>query len=100
MNTVERRVRAMINPWSTAFARWWCHSAARLTLTGHRPRRRVLHRDQDVVRPAPADAPASGMPQAGRIGVRPPTGRDRWKPNRISSSGHRCPDRFGLDQRA
>jgi ribosomal protein S18 acetylase RimI-like enzyme len=67
MNTVERRVRAMINPWSTAFARWWCHSAARFTLTGHGPRRRVLRRDRDVVRPAPADAPANGMPQAVRI---------------------------------
>jgi ribosomal protein S18 acetylase RimI-like enzyme len=60
-------VRAMINPWSTAFARWRCHSAARFTLTGHRPRRRALRRDRDVVRPAPADAPANGMPQAVRI---------------------------------
>jgi aminoglycoside 6'-N-acetyltransferase I len=67
MNTVERRVRAMINPWSTAFARWWCHSAARFTLTGHGPRRRALRRDRDVVRPMPADAPAIGMPRAVRI---------------------------------
>jgi ribosomal protein S18 acetylase RimI-like enzyme len=67
MNTVERRVRAMINPWSTAFARWWCHSAARFTLTGHGPRTQELRRDRDVVRPMPADAPAIGMPQAVRI---------------------------------
>ena len=67
MNTVERRVRAMINPWSTAFARWWCHSAARFTLTGHGPRRRVLRRDRDVVRPTPADTAASRIPQAVRI---------------------------------
>jgi ribosomal protein S18 acetylase RimI-like enzyme len=67
MNTVERRVRAMINPWSTAFARWWCHSAARFTLTGHGPHRRVLRRDRDVVRPAPADTAASHIPQAVRI---------------------------------
>jgi hypothetical protein len=58
MNTVERRVRAMINPWSTAFARWWCHSAARFTLTGHGPRRRELRRGRDVVWPAPADTAA------------------------------------------
>ena len=64
---VERRVRAMINPWSTAFARWWCHSAVRFTLTGHGPRRLVLRRDRDVVRPAPADTAASRMPQAVRI---------------------------------
>jgi aminoglycoside 6'-N-acetyltransferase I len=67
MNTVERRMRAMINPWSTAFARWWCHSAARFTLTSHGPRRRVLRRDGDVVRVAPADTAASRMPQAVRI---------------------------------
>ncbi len=27
MNRLERRVRNMINPYSTAFATWWCHSA-------------------------------------------------------------------------
>jgi hypothetical protein len=27
MNRVERRVRDLINPYSTAFASWWCHSA-------------------------------------------------------------------------
>jgi ribosomal protein S18 acetylase RimI-like enzyme len=67
MNTVERRVRAIINPWSTAFARWWCHSAARFTLTGHGPRTREPRRDRDVVRPAPADTVASRIPQAVRI---------------------------------
>ena len=27
MNRVERRVRDLIKPYSTAFASWWCHSA-------------------------------------------------------------------------
>jgi hypothetical protein len=27
MNRVERRVRDLINPYSTAFASWWCYSA-------------------------------------------------------------------------
>ncbi len=27
MNRVERRLRELINPHSTAFAMWWCHSA-------------------------------------------------------------------------
>ena len=27
MNRIERRLRDMINPYSTAFASWWCHSA-------------------------------------------------------------------------
>lgn len=68
MNTVQRRVRAVINPWSTAFARWWCHSAARFAPTGHgAPRRRVLCRGLDIVRPTPAGAPADGMPQRVRI---------------------------------
>lgn len=64
MNTVERRVRAVINPWSTAFTRWWCHSAARFALTGYGTPR---GRGHDVPRPTPADAPADGMPQVVRI---------------------------------
>lgn len=27
MNRPERRIRDLINPYSTAFATWWCHSA-------------------------------------------------------------------------
>lgn len=64
MNTVERRVRAMINPWSTALTRWWCHSAVRFALTGYGAPR---GRGHDVPRPTPADAPADGMSQAVRI---------------------------------
>jgi hypothetical protein len=26
VNRIERRVRDLINPYSTAFAGWWCHS--------------------------------------------------------------------------
>jgi hypothetical protein len=26
MNQIERRVRKIVNPYSTALARWWCHS--------------------------------------------------------------------------
>jgi len=67
MNTVERRARAVINPWSTAFARW-CHSAARSALTGYgAPRRRLLRGGRDVVRPTPAGAPADGMPRAAQV---------------------------------
>ena len=32
MNPIERRVRNMINPYSTAFARWWCHSGRHTSL--------------------------------------------------------------------
>jgi len=35
MHRIERRVRAAVNPASTAFAGWWCHSSIRHVLTGH-----------------------------------------------------------------
>jgi ribosomal protein S18 acetylase RimI-like enzyme len=62
VQTVERRVRALINPWSTALTRWWCHSAARVTLTGY-GQRADGRRRRDVVGPIPA----GGMPHAVRI---------------------------------
>jgi hypothetical protein len=45
MNRIERRIRAAINPVSTAATRWWCHSAVRHMLTGTGPtarQRRLL----------------------------------------------------------
>jgi hypothetical protein len=47
MNQIGRRVRATINPVSTAFTRWWCHSAMRYMLTGYGPKarqRRLMRR--------------------------------------------------------
>lgn len=47
MNRVERRIRAAVNPVSTAATRWWCHSAIRHVLTGYGPaagqRRLIRH---------------------------------------------------------
>ena len=37
MSQIGRRVRAAVNPLSTAATGWWCHSAVRHTLTGHGP---------------------------------------------------------------
>ncbi len=37
MNAIERRLRAAVNPVSTAITGWWCHSAIRHVLTGHGP---------------------------------------------------------------
>jgi hypothetical protein len=48
MNRIERRLRAAVNPVSTAVTGWWCHSAWRHRLTGHGPaarERRLLRRD-------------------------------------------------------
>jgi hypothetical protein len=47
MSRVGRRVRAAVNPLSTALTGWWCHSAMRHMLTGHGPtarQRRLLRR--------------------------------------------------------
>ena len=35
MHTAERWLRAMINPFSTAFAEWWCDTATRFALTDY-----------------------------------------------------------------
>jgi hypothetical protein len=47
MPNIGRRVRAAVNPVSTAATGWWCHSALRHALTGHGPtarqRRLIRH---------------------------------------------------------
>jgi len=51
MHEAERRLRAMINPWSSAFTRWWCHSAARHLLTGYgQGSTRVLRHEREESR--------------------------------------------------
>lgn len=59
MHTGERRLRAMINPFSTAFAEWWCRSSARFVMTGYgMPGLRLRRRNPDstifVIHAAPA----------------------------------------------
>jgi len=47
MPDIGRRVRAAVNPISTAATGWWCHSALRHALTGHGPtarQRRLIRR--------------------------------------------------------
>jgi hypothetical protein len=71
MNRVEKRVRNMINPYSTAFARWWCHSGRYMRLP------RMITGNKTAVRPGlprpaahrPSDEvsifiPAPSSPQA------------------------------------
>ena len=47
MSKIGRRVRAVVNPVSTAATAWWCHSALRHMLTGYGPtarqRRLIRH---------------------------------------------------------
>jgi len=58
MSQFVRRVRAVVNPLSTAVTRWWCHSAVRHLLTGYGPtaRQRRLARYR-VHRSGPATGP-------------------------------------------
>jgi len=57
MNRIERRIRNLINPYSTAFARWWCHSG-QFMVSGHRAAARPR-------RPGPATpSPDQGVPDA------------------------------------
>jgi hypothetical protein len=47
MSRPGRRIRAAINPVSTAATRWWCYSALRHMLTGYGPaarQRRLVRR--------------------------------------------------------
>lgn len=47
MSQIGRRVRAAVNPVSTAATRWWCHSTLRHMLTGYGPtarQRRFIRR--------------------------------------------------------
>jgi hypothetical protein len=48
MTPIRRRVSAAVNPVSTGFTRWWCHSAVRHLLTGYGPtaRQRRLARSR------------------------------------------------------
>jgi len=53
MSRIGRRVRAAVNPVSTALTGWWCHSALRHMLTGHGPtaRQRRLIRRRTIAQP-------------------------------------------------
>ena len=58
MAKISRRVRDAVNPMSTAFTRWWCHSALRHMLTGYGPtprQRRLLRHGErgTIVTPSP-----------------------------------------------
>ena len=58
MSQLGRRVRAAVNPLSTAATRWWCHSGVRHRLTGQGPTAaewRLIRRGGH--RGGPADGP-------------------------------------------
>ena len=76
MNRIERRVRAAVNPASTAVTRWWCHSAVRHMLTGYGPtarQRRLIRRG--MVR-GDGFTPAAGQMKARAAATDELPGRD------------------------
>jgi integrase len=56
VNRIERRVRNMINPYSTAFATWWCHSSRYWRLP------RMITRNRAATRPGVSRMLAQGTP--------------------------------------
>ena len=62
MSRIGRRVRAAVNPVSTAATGWWCHSALRHMLTGYGPtarqRRFIRH---GMIQGADSRPPAEQM---------------------------------------
>jgi hypothetical protein len=59
MNAIERRLRAAVNPVSTAITGWWCQSAARHLSTGYRPsasQRRLIRIRRHAARAAAPSA--------------------------------------------
>jgi hypothetical protein len=77
MNPIERRLRAVVNPASTAITRWWCQSALRHLLTGRGPsarQRRLIriHRKppRGATRAAPRPAARAADPSAETMKAR------------------------------
>ena len=59
MNAIERRLRAAVNPVSTAITGWWCQSAVRHLRTGHGPsasQRRLIRIRRQAARGAAPSA--------------------------------------------
>ena len=70
MFRIGRRVRAAVNPVSTAATRWWCYSALHHMLTGYGPtarQRRLIRRGkiQDAGPPPSAGQMAGQMKARG-----------------------------------
>ena len=65
MSRIGRRVRAAVNPVSTAATRWWCHSAVRHMLTGYGP----TARQRRLIRHGTIHG-AAGTPSAGQLKAR------------------------------
>ena len=64
MSQIGRRVRAAVNPVSTAATRWWCHSASRHMLTGYGPTARQRRFIRRGTTQSPGRTPSAGPMKA------------------------------------
>jgi hypothetical protein len=73
MNAIERRLRAAVNPLSTAITGWWCQSAVRHLLTGYGPsasQRRLIRIRRQAARTVARGAARTAAPSAVTIKAR------------------------------
>jgi AcrR family transcriptional regulator len=76
MSRIGRRVRAAVNPVSTAATGWWCHSALRHMLTGYGPtasQRRLIRRRMNQ---SAGRTPSAGQMKARAAAIDRLLGRD------------------------
>jgi hypothetical protein len=76
MSRIGRRVRAAVNPVSTAATRWWCHSALRRTLTGHGPTARQRRLTRRGMIQVPGRTPSARQMDARTAAIDQLRGRD------------------------
>ena len=73
MNRIERRIRNIVNPYSTAFAGWWCHSARYLPLVRMISGARGVSRRQMLMMNQAQMLFCSTRPRKWQLGGRPST---------------------------
>jgi hypothetical protein len=87
MSRIGRRVRAAVNPLSTAATRWWCHSAVRHRLTGYGPtatQRRLVRRG--VIRGGDR-APSAGQMRSRGAAIDVLLGEDDRESGEVNRNG-------------
>jgi hypothetical protein len=89
VNRIERRMRNMINPYSTAFATWWCHSS------------RYWHLPRMITGSMAANRPGLSRPAVHRIGSSAPGQPSRLtdlltRPGETSETTRDTEDSFSL----
>jgi hypothetical protein len=76
VSSIGRRVRAAVNPVSTAATGWWCHSALRHMLTGYGPTARQRRLSRRVMIQSAGRAPTAGQMKARAAAIGQLLGRD------------------------